>query len=278
MLCEIDNSFSASAGDFEADKGGLDRPRFWKQFQRGRGDDAERALGADEKVAQVVTGVVLFQLRQQVQDTAIRQHHFEPQRHFARHAIGERAGAAGIGGEIAADGAASFGAERQREQPVGLGGFLLGDLQHHAGFAGHGVGGRIDLADLVQPPQRNHHLAMMRGLPADQPGIAALRHQRDLVFGGELADRGDFRGRARAQHQRRAAMEQAALLGEVGRDIGGIRHRVFVADDIAESCDQFGRKRRGGGLNEIHGRVSSYFALLFRDFRPGRSRHGATGH
>ncbi len=28
--------------------------------------------------------------------------------------------------------------------------------------------------------------------------------------------------------------------------------RIFVADDGAESRDQFGRKRGGGGLNDIH--------------------------
>ena len=232
----------------EADEGGLDRARLRKQFQRRRRDDAERALGADEEIAQIVAGIVLLQLRQPVQDAAVGQHHFEPERHLARHAIGERGGAAGIGGEIAADGAASFRAERQRKQPVDLGGALLRDLQHHAGLAGHGVGGGVDVADLVHPPHRDHHLAIMRGLAADKAGVAALRHQRDSVFAGELADRGDFRGRARPQHQRRAAVKQVALLGDVGRDIGRIGHRIFVADDRAETRDQFGRERRRGGL------------------------------
>ena len=69
-------------------------------------------------------------------------------------------------------------------------------LQHDAGLAGHGVGGGVDLADLVHPPQRDHDLAMMRGLAADQTGIAALRHQRDFMLGGELADRGYLGGRS----------------------------------------------------------------------------------
>ena len=51
-------------GRFQADIGGLDRARLRKQFQRRCGDDAERALGADEEVAQIVAGIVLFQLRQ----------------------------------------------------------------------------------------------------------------------------------------------------------------------------------------------------------------------
>ena len=166
---------------FQADERGLHRARFWKQFQRRRGDDAERAFGADEQVAQVVAGVVLLQLRQAVENAAVGQHDFEPERHVARHAVGQRGGAAGIGGEIAADGAAAFGAERQRKQPVGVGRALLRVLQDHAGLAGHGVGRGVEVANAVHPPHRDHHLAVVRRLPADEAGVAALRHQRDAV-------------------------------------------------------------------------------------------------
>ena len=153
-----------------------------------------------------------------------------------------------------------------------LGGALLRDLQHHAGLAGHGVGRGVDVADLVQPPHRDHHLAVMRRLAADEPGIAALRHQRDSVFAGELADRGDFRGRARPQHQRRAAVKQVALLGDVGRDVGRIGHRIFVADDGAETRDQFGRA--AAALRA--GRYSSSSLLSSCSFPPPR-RRGAAG-
>src|SRR4051812_47696691 len=55
-------------GRFEADEGGFQRVRSWKQLQRRRGDDPERALGTDEEIAQVVTRVVLLQLRQCIQN------------------------------------------------------------------------------------------------------------------------------------------------------------------------------------------------------------------
>ncbi len=88
---------------------------------------------------------------------------------------------------------------------------------------------------------------MMRRLAADEAGVAALRHQRDAVLVGELADRGDFGGRARAQHQRRAAVEQVAFLGDIGRDVGRIGHRVFVADDRRGiAAISSGGKRTGG--------------------------------
>ena len=160
-------------------------------------------------------------------------------------------------------------AERQRKQPVGLAGALLRNLQHHAGLAGHGVGCGIDVTNPVQPPQRDNDLAMMWRLAADQPGIAALRHQRDFVLAGELADRGNFRRRARPQHQRRAAVEQVSLLGDIGRDIGCIGHRIFVADDRAEFCDQFGRQRWHRGLDNVH---CSLFLLHSRPTAARRSR------
>ena len=99
-------------GRFHADKRCFHSVRLRKQFQGRRGDDTERTLGADEEVAEIVTGVVFLELRERIQNAAVGEHHFQPKRHLARHPIGERGGAAGVGGEIAADGAASLRAER----------------------------------------------------------------------------------------------------------------------------------------------------------------------
>ena len=153
----------------------------------------------------------------------------------------------------------------------GFGGALLRVQQHHAGLAGHGVGGGVDLADAVHPPQREHDFAVVRRLAADQAGVAALRHERGAVFVGELADRGDFRGRARPQHQRRVAVIQAALLGDIGRDVGGIGDGIFVADDRAEAGDQVGRSGGAAGWTMF---IASSLASSSRLFR---RRRGAAG-
>ena len=50
-----------------------------KQLEYRRGDDAERAFGADEQVAQVVAGVVLAQAAQAVPDLALRRDDFQAQ-------------------------------------------------------------------------------------------------------------------------------------------------------------------------------------------------------
>src|SRR6476646_1367584 len=109
----------------------------------------------------------------------------------------------------------------------------------------------------------------MRGLSADQTGIAALRYQRDPVLAGKLANRGDFRSRARPQHQRRAAVKQVALFGDIGRDVSRVRDRIFGADDLAEPRDQFGRERRRRWLDDIH---CLLLFLALAHFRPTAAR------
>ena len=93
---------------FDAGKRGLDRARPRHQPQHRRGDDAERAFGADEQVFQVVAGIVLLQLVEVVHDAAVGQHHLDAEHMRARDAVRDRRRAAGIGREIAADGAGAF--------------------------------------------------------------------------------------------------------------------------------------------------------------------------
>ena len=85
-------------------------------LMRRGGDDAERAFAADEEVAQVVAGVVLAQAREAVPYLALRRDHLEPQAQLARVAVAQHLRAAGVGGEVAADGAAAFGRQAQGEQ------------------------------------------------------------------------------------------------------------------------------------------------------------------
>ncbi len=211
-----------------AGKSSLDRARPRHQAQHRRGDDAERAFGADEKVLEVVAGIVLLQLVEIVQHAAVGQHDFEAQRMRARNAVGDRRGAAGIGREIAADGAAAFRRQQLRIEPVDFGRRFARTLQRDAGFDRHGVGDRIDLADLVEPGERQHDLAVERDLPADQPGVAALRHDGGLGLVGELEDRGHFVDRARPQHHRRVAVVEVAHLDQIGLLHLRIGDRVFL--------------------------------------------------
>ena len=254
-------------GRGHADKGGLHRARTRKQLEHRRGDDAERAFSADEDVPQVVAGVVLFQLLQQRQDAPIGQHHFQPEHQVARDAVSQRAGAAGIGREVAADGAASLGAERQREQPVDIGRGFLRLGQHHAGLAGHGVGGRIDLADLVETGEREDQFAVERNLSADQAGIAALRHQRRTGLVGELEDRRYFADRAGPQQHRGTAVIEAAAFYQERRERRRIGDGVFLADDGCKA-----RQQVGGGCAVTGRRHAKVPARTIRGFASARGR------
>jgi hypothetical protein len=89
------------------------------ELHRRGGDDAQRAFAADHQVAQVVTGVVLAQARQAIPDVALRRHHLQPQAQVAGIAVAHHLGAAGIGAQVAADGATALGRQAQRKQETG---------------------------------------------------------------------------------------------------------------------------------------------------------------
>ena len=173
----------------------------------------------------------------------------------------KRRGAAGIGREIAADGAGAFRRQQLRIEPVDFGRRLAGALQGDAGFHGDRVRGRVDLADAVEPVHREHDLVVMRDLAADEAGIAALRHDRGLGLVGEFQDRRDFGDRARPQHHRRMAVEQVAHFEEIRRLHLRIGDGEFLADDRREAGEQFGTDGFGGRVV----RLIEHWALPFAD-------------
>ena len=223
---------------FDAGKGGLHRARPRHQPQHRRGDDAERAFGADEQVLQIVAGIVLLQLVEIVQHAAVGEHDLNAEHMRARDAVGERGGAARIGRQVAADGAGAFRRQQLRIEPVHRGGGLAGARQGDAGLAGDGVRGRIDLADAVEPVEREHDLVVQRNLAADQPGIAALRHDRRCGLVGELEDIGYFGNRCRPQHHRRVALEHVAHLDQVRRLGLRVGDGEFLPDDRDKAREQ----------------------------------------
>ena len=188
----------------QPDEGGRLLLGLGEQLQRRRRDDAERALRADEKIAQVVAGVVLLQSLEAVPDLAAGEHHLEPEREVARAAVGEHADAAGVGGERAADLAAPLRRQAQREQPPGPVGVALCLGEREPRFDHHRA--RVDLAHAVEAGHRQHDLGAAErwDLAADEPGVAGLRHDADArLVGGSHYPRNFFCG-LRPQHQRRA--------------------------------------------------------------------------
>ena len=102
------------------EEGRLDRARRREQLQARRRDHPERALGADEQVAQVVAGVVLAQALEAVPHLALRRDHFEAQAQVARIAVAHHLRAACVGAQVAANGAAALGSGKLPEGELGV--------------------------------------------------------------------------------------------------------------------------------------------------------------
>ncbi len=232
----------------QADKGGRDRPGLGKELQDGRRDDFERSLRADEEILEVIAGIVFFQLGKTGVDASVGKHGLDAEHEIARGAIGDDARAAGVGGEIAADGAGALGGEGEGKQAADAIGFFPGRGEHHAGLDRHRAGGEVDVAQGPHALQRKHDRPVLwRGdLAADKAGIAALRHDGRARRAAKPDDGGDLRRRAGTDDAERAAPEQVARLGEISRHIGGLRQHIRRADDRLQSGDE---------------------ALLFRDWR-----------
>ena len=145
----------------------------------GRGsDDAQRAFAADHQVAQVVAGVVLAQAGQAMPDLTLCSDHFQTQAQLAGVAVAHDLRAARVGAQVAANGAAAFGAQAQGKQKTSGFSGSLQVLQHTTGFYGDGQVGWVDGAHRVHAGHAQHDLgARAVGHTAHhQPGVAPLRH------------------------------------------------------------------------------------------------------
>ena len=88
--------------------------------QRRRGDDPERAFGADQQLVEAVAAIVLLERGQAVVDRAVGQHRLDPRDQRAHRAEAQHLRAPGVGRDEAADGAAAARAQRQRKAPADL--------------------------------------------------------------------------------------------------------------------------------------------------------------
>ncbi len=213
-------------------------------LHRCGGDHAQGAFAADEEVAQVVAGVVLAQALEAVPDLALRIDDFEAQAELAGIAIAHDLGAAGIGAQVAADGAAAFGRQRQREQVALAFAALLQGLQNAAGLDRDGEVVLVDRTDGLHAAQVQHHL-LARGVGRgahDQAGVAALGHDGGAVGRTGLDDGRHLLGRGRAYHRQRLAVDAAAPVLFVGAQVALGKH-MGIAHYLAQARYQVGHWR-----------------------------------
>ena len=218
--------------------------------QHGPGDHAERALGPDEELGEVVAGVVLAQAAQPVPDPAVGQHHLEPEHELAGHPVAQHGGAAGVGGEVPPDGAAALGAERHGEEPTHLRRGRLRVGQHDTGVDRDGPGDRVDLADGPHPTQRQHHLRArrVRHAAAHQAGVAPLRHEGGAGIAAGPHDVRDLGRGAGSHHGQGPSGVDARPVDDVRRDVRILGQDVRGADGRAEVVEQVVHEGLLGGV------------------------------
>ncbi len=214
LLRHAERGRSAAPRRGHADKGGLDRARTRNSLQHRRGDDAERAFGADEQVlagrSRYCPSSACCSL---FQHAAVGQHHFEAEREVAGDC--RRRGAAvppALVERLPPIVQLPSAPSEQRKKPARRSAAASRALQHDAGFDGHRVRRRIDLADFCPCRFSDSTISpSMRHLAADQAGIAALRHDRGAGLVGQLEDLRNLLDRFRAQHQLRMADQRSRI-------------------------------------------------------------------
>ena len=105
---------------------------------------------------------------------------------------------------------------------------------------------KIDVAHAIEPLERDHDLVacLERNLPADEPGIAALRHDGRLRRVGAFEDRRDLLRLAGLEHERGLAAITVAPFDEIARHGCLVANRVLLADDADQRIDGFLARRR----------------------------------
>ena len=164
------------------------------ELHRHLGDDAERALGADHQVQQAVAGAGLADGLAELDDAPVGEDDRQRENVVARHAVFHRAHAAGVRGDVAADGGGLLAGIGRIHQAVreGVGREIL---QQDAGLDAHDEIVHVIVQDLVHPARAEHHAARERHAAADETGARAAAGDGDLVVVADLHDLRHFLGR-----------------------------------------------------------------------------------
>ena len=118
-------------------------------------------------------------------DLALGCDDFQTQAKVAGIAVAQHLGAAGVGAQVAADGATALGGQTEWEQKTGCLGLLLQAGQNAASLGRQGQVVGVEPTQLVHALQAQHQLAArVVGRAAQyQPSVAALRHDADRLLG-----------------------------------------------------------------------------------------------
>ncbi|MGY4599170.1 hypothetical protein ACVWXL_006916 [Bradyrhizobium sp. GM22.5] len=210
---------------------------------------------------QIVAGIVLHQLVEASDDGAVGQHDFEPEHQFARHAIADHAIAAGIGREVAADGAGAARAEIERKEEAGFVGCHLDRLKRRACFHRHRHRGVIDLLDPAHALERDRDPACFRRCAAAQPSQSALRHERQMRLPAGQNRVGHALRIDRADHRERRLRQARAPVVAIARGHVRANEHGGRAEAVAQGAEQLGGPLDRG--HHVHARPPRNLAACY---------------
>ncbi|AJX32680.1 Uncharacterised protein [Burkholderia oklahomensis] len=221
-------------------------------------DDAERALAADEELLHVIAGVVLQHPVQRRDDRPVREHRFDAERLLAHHPEADRARAARVGREHAADLARAARAEIDAECEAGCFRRFLHRLQRRARAHGHRAGRRVDCLDPGEALHRQHDFTAERDAAEREPSQSALRHDRLTQPRAERERARHVVDGNRPHERARTGAGRFVIRGEIAR----LDRRRTRDELVAELGDEhrLDRMRERGGLGGGGSRSNSCFA------------------
>ena len=207
------------------------------------GRDAEGPLAADDDAGQVVAGVVLRRPAD-LDDLAVGQHELQTEDVVDRDAVLQRVRPAGVGGDVAADGAGPL-ARRVGGVVVARRLQVIGQPDVDDARLDHGVAvAEVDFEDPLHPRQGDHDAAADRQAAAGQARARPARQERDAVLVADLDDRDDLLGRGREDDDVGLVLLDGEAVAFVDEQVGqGGQHGV-AADDGGKRIDQGGVSHR----------------------------------
>jgi hypothetical protein len=159
-------------------------------------------------------------------DAPVAEHRLDARHLGAHRAVANDMDPPGVGGDHAADRARVAGRQVHAEGQPGRSGVGLQPGQRDAGSGGDLCSGGVDLTELIETAEAQHHLPVQWHAAADEARVATLRHDRDA---GPPAGPHDGRHLLRgtgSDHSRGRAPEPAGPVDGVARGQLGVEQDV----------------------------------------------------
>ncbi len=198
--------------------------------------DTQGALGADEKVFEVVAGVVLQHPVHGGQHGAIGEHGFQSQHQAAHHSVAHHSHAARVGGDVAADGRGRPATQVQGKHQAGAFRFLLRSLQRDARLDAHRAAGHVNVLNPSQRLHRQNDVGLGSSRPVNQPRQSAVRHHYLAPRMTQPHHSGNLRGVLGAHQDLSADHAGKRIVRALAELLSG--HDTVIAYDGAQIAQQ----------------------------------------